>query len=117
MLALLGRLRCSRKKPATRTTTTSAGRERVAAGTGEEEEHGGPRTVKEAREQGRGYRIGAGGMTPSGGRDIHVVRDGDTLWDISQHYYGDPWKLARAVVIQPGDHEPALDLSGRFKYG
>jgi len=73
----------------------------VAAGTGEEEEHSGPRTVKEAREQGRGYRIGAGGMTPSGGRDIHVVQDGDTLWDISQHYYGDPWNWPELWSYNP----------------
>jgi hypothetical protein len=57
----------------------------------------GPRTIAEAKKQGRGYRIGAGGVhgkaahAPTGGRDIHVVQDGDTLWDISDHYFGDPY--------------------------
>src|SRR3954465_10904107 len=56
----------------------------------------GPRSIAEAKKQGRGYRIGSHGvhgghMTPGGGRDVHVVQEGDTLWDISDHYYGDPW--------------------------
>jgi hypothetical protein len=61
----------------------------------------GPRSVKEAREQGRGYRIGSGGITPQGGRDIHVVQDGDTLWDISNKYYGDPWSWPELWSFNP----------------
>jgi hypothetical protein len=69
-------------------------------GEGDEKPEG-PRSVKEARIQGRGYRIGGGGMNAQGGRDIHVVQDGDTLWDISQHYYGDPWNWPELWSYNP----------------
>lgn len=61
----------------------------------------GPRSVQEAREQGRGYRIGSGGMTPQGGRDVHVVQEGDTLWGISQRYYGNPWNWPELWSFNP----------------
>jgi hypothetical protein len=62
----------------------------------EERADDGPHSIAEAKKQGRGYRIGAHGVhgarsQPAGGRDVHVVQEGDTLWDISDHYYGDPW--------------------------
>jgi hypothetical protein len=58
----------------------------------------GPRSIAEAKKQGRGYRLGSSTSTgtgeapvAAGGKDIHIVQEGDTLWDISNRYFGDPW--------------------------
>jgi hypothetical protein len=51
----------------------------------------GPSSVAEAKRQGRAYRIGQRGPSAVGGADLHVVSEGDTLWDISGHYFDDPW--------------------------
>lgn len=68
----------------------------------QEPEARGPSSMKEARLTGRGYRVGAGrSMTPKGSREIHVVQEGDTLWDISQHYYGDPWNWPELWSFNP----------------
>jgi hypothetical protein len=67
----------------------------------------GPHSLLEAKQQHRGYRIGTGnGMhTPihgaSGGAEIHVVEQGDTLWDISDHYFGDPWHWPELWSFNP----------------
>jgi hypothetical protein len=65
----------------------------------------GPRSLAEAKQQHRGYRIGKGGMhgtgAPAGGADVHVVRDGDTLWDISGQYFGDPWHWPELWSFNP----------------
>jgi LysM domain len=52
----------------------------------------GPHSLGEARLQGKAYRLGQpGGMYRKAPRDVHTVREGDTLWDISDRYFGDPW--------------------------
>jgi hypothetical protein len=66
-----------------------------------EEQPTGARSVSEARKTGKGYTIGSGGMNPKGDREVHVVQEGDTLWDISQHYYGDPWNWPELWSFNP----------------
>jgi len=58
----------------------------------------GPSTLAEARSSG-------GGMTITGARhdipESHVVVRGDTLWDISAHYYGNPYEWPRVWSYNP----------------
>jgi hypothetical protein len=72
---------------------------------GEEEQKprdDGPRSLAEAKAQHRGYRIGGGGMhKATGGAEVHVVREGDTLWDISDSYFGDPWHWPQLWSFNP----------------
>jgi hypothetical protein len=79
------------------------GWENEGMGGEQEPEPTGPKSMKEARLTGRGYRVGSGGRTstPKGDRQIHVVQEGDTLWDISQHYYGDPWNWPELWSFNP----------------
>jgi hypothetical protein len=52
----------------------------------------GPRSLGEARKQGKAYRLGqAGSVYRRPQHDAHTVQEGDTLWDISERYFGDPW--------------------------
>ncbi|MBN1652208.1 MAG: LysM peptidoglycan-binding domain-containing protein [Deltaproteobacteria bacterium] len=59
----------------------------------------GSRSLSEAAQTGRGYRIGAGGdyRIP----EVHAVEKGDTLWDITEHYYGDPWQWPQVWSYNP----------------
>ncbi len=58
----------------------------------------GPSTLDEARASG-------GGMTITGARHevpaTHTVISGDTLWDISEHYYGNPYEWPRVWSYNP----------------
>jgi len=78
------------------------GWENEGMGGEQEPEAAGPSSMKEARLTGRGYRVGGGSsMNPKGDREVHVVQEGDTLWDISQHYYGDPWNWPELWSFNP----------------
>lgn len=63
----------------------------------------GPRTMQEAIQQGRGFHIGASGTekAASGGKDVHVVAEGDTLWDLSEDYFGSPWHWPELWSFNP----------------
>jgi hypothetical protein len=68
---------------------------------GEQEPDDRPRDISEAKRQGRAYRIGGKGMHRRGGKDVHIVREGDTLWDLSAHYFGDPWHWPELWSFNP----------------
>jgi hypothetical protein len=62
---------------------------------------GGPRTIDDARSSGRGIVIhGYGGGTAQV-PDVYQVRRGDTLWDITWHFYGNPWEWPRVWSYNP----------------
>ncbi len=59
----------------------------------------GPATLGDARATGTS-------VTVTGGRTRHVppthtVHGGDTLWDITEHYYGNPWEWPRVWSYNP----------------
>jgi len=61
-----------------------------------------PRSLTEARAKGKGYRLGQPGndaRRPTDG--THTVRGGDTLWDISSRYFGDPWHWPEVWSYNP----------------
>ncbi len=59
--------------------------------------------------------------------DIHVVKRGDTLWDLCDHYYGNPWQwpriwsynsqVANPHWIYPGDQIRMRDPRGGGAFG
>jgi hypothetical protein len=52
----------------------------------------GPHSLGEARQTGRAYRLGqTGSVYRRPQQEMHTVTEGDTLWDISERYFGDPW--------------------------
>lgn len=61
----------------------------------------GPRDVASARAQGRGIRIGRAAVRPAVIPPTYEVREGDTLWDITQHFYGDPFEWPRVWSYNP----------------
>lgn len=61
-------------------------------GESRDNENEGPHSLGEARAQGKAYRLGqSGNVYRRPTRDVHTVHEGDTLWDISERYFGDPW--------------------------
>jgi hypothetical protein len=63
----------------------------------------GPHSMREAIQQGRGYHIGARDQAAGAadGKDVHVVEEGDTLWDLSANYLGDPWRWPELWSFNP----------------
>lgn len=53
-------------------------------------QQGGASTIEEAKRTGKGYRIGTHGVYSSEGPDQYIVRPGDTLWTITDQFFGDP---------------------------
>lgn len=49
---------------------------------------------------------GDGGLTGGPTPELHVVRDGDTLWDICDMYYSDPWQWPRVWSYNPAITNP-----------
>jgi hypothetical protein len=43
---------------------------------------------------------------PRGGEEVHVVERGDTLWDICQYYFSDPWKWPEIWAYNPSITNP-----------
>lgn len=56
-------------------------------------------------EGGGGVRL-AGSLGPRAVPDAHVVRRGDTLWDITGHYFGNPWEWPRIWSYNPDITNP-----------
>ncbi|RLB48117.1 MAG: hypothetical protein DRJ42_23920, partial [Deltaproteobacteria bacterium] len=48
-----------------------------------------------------GMRLGGGGLRGRQIPDSYTIRDGDTLWDISGHFYGNPWQWPKVWSYNP----------------
>ncbi len=62
---------------------------------------GGPVSLEEARGTGRGLRLGGGTLGPRTVPDTYTVRRGDTLWDVTGRFYGNPWQWPRVWSYNP----------------
>jgi hypothetical protein len=52
----------------------------------------GPRSLGEARAKGQAYRLGqSGSVYRKPTQELHTVHQGDTLWQLSDRYFGDPY--------------------------
>jgi hypothetical protein len=67
----------------------------------ESEEEDAPADIHEAKRLHRSYRIGGDGVHRVGADDVHVVAKGDTLWDVSQHYFDSPWHWPELWSFNP----------------
>ena len=69
---------------------------------GSEPREAGPASLQEARKLGRSYRIGESGhpVLHEAAKTHHVVA-GDTLWDICDRYFNDPWQWPRVWSYNP----------------
>lgn len=62
----------------------------------------GPTNLQEARTSGRGIRLGSGaGLAPRTIPDSYTVRRGDTLWDVTGRFYGNPWQWPKVWSYNP----------------
>lgn len=65
----------------------------------------GPSSLAEAKKQGRGYRIGSGGIHDKDEveevGELHVVQEGDTLWGITERYFEDPMRWPEVWAWNP----------------
>lgn len=46
------------------------------------------------------------GRRPAGNAELHVVRQGDTLWDLSGHYLGNTWAWPQLWSLNPQVENP-----------
>jgi hypothetical protein len=60
----------------------------------------GPHSLEDARATGSGIRI-SGTMRYRAIPELYTVRRGDTLWDITGHFYGNPWEWPRVWSYNP----------------
>ena len=60
----------------------------------------GPGSLEEAQQSGRGLVIG-GGTYRRAVPETYTVRRGDTLWDVTGHFYGNPWEWPRVWSYNP----------------
>ncbi len=61
----------------------------------------GSQSLEEARQSGVGLRLGGGSLSPRQVPERYTVRRGDTLWDITGHFYGNPWQWPRVWSYNP----------------
>jgi hypothetical protein len=61
----------------------------------------GSASLDEARQSGIGVRLGGGSLAPRQVPERYTVRRGDTLWDITGHFYGNPWQWPRVWSYNP----------------
>lgn len=64
-------------------------------------EMSGPRDVFDARARGEGIRIGRSQTRARVIPPTYTVERGDTLWDITGHFYGDPFEWPRVWSYNP----------------
>jgi hypothetical protein len=57
------------------------------------------RSLRGSTQEGRGYRIGA--SSDNAIPETHTVKQGDTLWDVTKQYYGDPWQWPKVWSYNP----------------